>query len=96
MKECKNIYDIKDILYEKFEYWDVEDLAKSIKEIIDAKVEEKSEEIETEYLAEIASAVEERDEAESDADKWHDKYQEALKELDELKEKQDDEKVIPF
>ncbi len=23
MKECKDIYELKDILYEKFDYWDV-------------------------------------------------------------------------
>lgn len=33
MKECKDIYELKDILYEKFDYWDVEDLTKSIKSV---------------------------------------------------------------
>lgn len=96
MKECKDIYDIKDILYDKLEYWDVEDLAKSIKNIIDTKVEKKSEEIEAEYIYEIESAEDERDEAKDAAEEWHGKYEKVLKELEELKEKQDDKETIPF
>lgn len=35
MKECKNIYELKDVIYEKFDYWDTEDLMKSVKRIAD-------------------------------------------------------------
>lgn len=94
MKECKDIYELKDILYEKFDYWDVEDLTKSIKRIVDNTVEEQIEAAvddqynETVYWQNVADdIVAERDELQE--------------EVDELKEKlreyeQDDGKVIPF
>ena len=94
MKECKNIYELKDILYEKFDYWDVEDLTKSIKRIVNNMAEEQIEDAvddqynETVYWQNVADDLQtERDELQ--------------KEVDELKEKlreyeQDDGKVIPF
>ena len=94
MKECKNIYELKDILYEKFDYWDVEDLTKSIKRIVNNMVEEQIEDAvddqynETVYWQNVADdLVTERDELQD--------------EVNELKEKlreyeQDDGEIIPF
>ena len=94
MKKCKSIYELKDVLYEKFDYWDVEDLTKSIKKIVDNMVEEQIEDAvddqynETVYWQNVADDIAaERDELQE--------------EVDELKEKlreyeQDDGKVIPF
>ena len=94
MKECKDIYELKDVLYEKFDYWDVENLTKSIKRIADDMADKQIEDAvddqynETVYWQNVAE----------DAEKERDELQ---KEVDELKEKlreyeQDDGKVIPF
>lgn len=94
MKECKDIYEIKDVLYEKFDYWDVEDLTKSIKRIANDMADKQ-----------IEAAVDDQyDEAvywQNVADDIAAERDELQEEVDELKEKlreyeQDDGKVIPF
>jgi hypothetical protein len=93
MKECKNIYELKDFLYEKFDYWDVEDLTKSIKRIVDNTVEEQIEDA-------IAEEQEETVYWQNLADDVASERDELQKEVDELKEKlkeyEDDGEVFPF
>lgn len=94
MKECKDIYELKDILYEKFDYWDVEDLVKSIKRVIDIKVEEQIEDAvdnqynETVYWQNVA------DDLETERDELQNEVNELKKKLKEYE--QDDEETIPF
>ena len=93
MKECKDIYELKDVLYEKFNYWDVEDLMKSIKRIVNNTVEEQIEDAIAEEREETVYWQNHADDVASERD-------ELQKEVDELKEKlkeyEDDEKAIPF
>ena len=94
MKECKNIYELKDILYEKFDYWDVEDLTKSIKRIADDMVEEQIEDAVEEQLSETAYWQERAEDAETERDELQDEVIELKEKLKEYE--QDDGKVIPF
>ena len=94
MKECKNIYELKDILYEKFDYWDVEDLTKSIKRIADDMVEEQIEDAVEEQLSETAYWQERAEDAETERDDLQDEVIELKEKLKEYE--QDDGKVIPF
>ena len=94
MKECKNIYELKDILYEKFDYWDVEDLTKSIKRIADNMAEEQIEDAVEEQLSESAYWQERAEDAETERDDLQDEVNELRKKLEEYE--QDDGKVIPF
>lgn len=94
MKECKDIYELKDILYEKFDYWDVEDITKSIKKIVNNMADKQIEDAVEEQLSESAYWQKRAEDAETERD-------ELQEEVDELKEKlreyeQDDGKVIPF
>ena len=94
MKKCKSIYELKDVLYEKFDYWDVEDLTKSIKRIVNNMVEEQIEDAVEEERSQAAYWQNVADDLVAERD-------ELQKEVDELKEKlreyeQDDGKVIPF
>ena len=93
-KKFKDIYEIKDVLYEKFDYWDVEDITKSIKKIVNNMVEEQIEDAvddqynETVYWQNVAEdLVTERDELQKEVNELREK----LKEYE-----QDDGKVIPF
>lgn len=84
---------MKDILYEKFDYWDVEDLIKDIKRIADDMADKQIEDAvddqynETVYWQNVAD----------DLKAERDKLQKEVDELEEkLKEHEDDGKVIPF
>ena len=94
MKECKNIYELKDILYEKFDYWDVEDLTKSIKRIVNNMVEEQIEDAVEEQLSQTAYWQDVAEDAETERDDLQDEVNELRKKLEEYE--QDDGKVIPF
>ena len=94
MKECKDIYELKDVLYEKFDYWDVEDLTKSIKRIVNNMVEEQIEDAVEEQLSETAYWQERAEDAETERDELQDEVIELKEKLKEYE--QDDGKVIPF
>lgn len=94
MKECKNIYELKDILYEKFDYWDVEDLTKSIKRIVNDMVEEQIEDAVEEERSQAAYWQDVAEDAETERDDLQDEVIELKEKLKEYE--QDDGKVIPF
>lgn len=94
MKECKDIYEIKDVLYEKFDYWDVEDITKSIKRIVNNMVEEQIEDAVEEQRSESAYWQDVAEDAETERDDLQDEVNELRKKLEEYE--QDDGKVIPF
>lgn len=94
MKECKDIYELKDILYEKFDYWDVEDLTKSIKRIADDMVEEQIEDAVEEERSQAAYWQDVAEDAETERDELQDEVIELKEKLKEYE--QDDGKVIPF
>ena len=94
MKECKDIYELKNILYEKFDYWDVKDLTKNIKMIADDMADKQIEDAvddqynETVYWQNVADDLQaERDELQNEVNKLKKKLEEY---------EQDDGKVIPF
>ena len=94
MKECKNIYELKDSLYEKFDYWDVEDITKSIKKIVNNMVEEQIEDAVEEQRSQTAYWQERAEDAETERDDLQDEVNELRKKLEEYE--QDGWKVIPF
>lgn len=94
MKECKDIYELKDVLYEKFDYWDVEDLTKSIKRIADDMADKQIEDAVEEQLSESAYWQERAEDAETERDELQDEVIELKEKLKEYE--QDDGKVIPF
>jgi hypothetical protein len=94
MKECKNIYELKDVLYEKFNYWDVEDLTKSIKRIVHNMVEEQIEDALEEQLSQTAYWQERAEDAETKRDELQNEVIELRKKLEEYE--QDDKEAIPF
>lgn len=94
MKKCKDIYDIKDILYEKFEYWDVEDLMKNIKRIINVKVEEQIEDAIADQYNETVYWQNVADDLETERDELQNEVNELKKKLEEYE--QDDKETIPF
>ncbi len=94
MKECKNIYELKDILYEKFDYWDVEDLTKSIKRIANDMVEERIEDAVEEQLSQTTYWQDVAEDAEKERDDLQDEVNELRKKLEEYEH--DYGKVIPF
>lgn len=93
MKECKNIYELKDVLYEKFDYWDVDDLMKSIKRIANDMTNKQIEDAVKEQLSQTVYWKNIADDLATERD-------ELQREVDELKEKlkeyEDDGEVIPF
>lgn len=94
MKECKDIYELKDILYEKFDYWDVEDLTKSIKRIINVKVEEQIEDAVDDQYNETVYWQNVADDLETERDELQNEVNELKKKLEEYE--QDDKETIPF
>ena len=94
MKECKDIYELKDVLYEKFDYWDVEDLMKNIKRIVDNTVEKQIEDAVEEQRSQTAYWQDVAEDAETERDDLQDEVNELRKKLEEYE--QDDGKVIPF
>lgn len=94
MKECKDIYELKDVLYEKFDYWDVEDMTKSIKKIVNNMVEEQIEDAVEEERSQTAYWQERAEDAETERDDLQDEVNELKEKLKEYE--QDDGKVIPF
>ena len=94
MKECKDIYEIKDVLYEKFDYWDVEDITKSIKKIVNNMVEEQIEDAVEEQYNETVYWQNVAEDAETERDELQDEVNELKEKLREYE--QDDGKVIPF
>ena len=94
MKEFKNIYELKDILYEKFDYWDVEDLTRNIKRIVRAIVEEQIENAvdsqynETVYWQNVA------DDLKTERNELQNEVNDLKKKLE--KYERDDEETIPF
>lgn len=94
MKEFKNIYELKDVLYEKFDYWDVEDLTKSIKRIADDMAEEQIEDAVEEERSQAAYWQDVAEDAETERDDLQDEVIELKEKLKEYE--QDDGKVIPF
>ena len=94
MKECKDIYELKDILYEKFDYWDVEDITKSIKRIVNNMVEEQIEDAVDDQYNETVHWQDVAEDAETERAVLQDEVNELRKKLEEYE--QDDGKVIPF
>lgn len=94
MKECKDIYELKDILYEKFDYWDVEDLMKSIKRIADDMADKQIEDAVEEQRSQTAYWQDVAEDAETERDELQDEVNELKEKLREYE--QDDGKVIPF
>ena len=94
MKECKDIYELKDVLYEKFDYWDVEDITKSIKKIVNNMVEEQIEDAVEEQRSESAYWQDVAEDAEAERNDLQDEVNELREKLKEYE--QDDGKVIPF
>ena len=94
MKKCKDIYELKDVLYEKFDYWDVEDLMKNIKRIVDNTVEKQIEDAVEEQRSQTAYWQDVAEDAETERDDLQDEVNELRKKLEEYE--QDDGKVIPF
>lgn len=94
MKECKNIYELKDILYEKFDYWDVEVLTKSIKRIANDMADKQIEDAVEEQLSETTYWQERAEDAETERDELQDEVIELKEKLKEYE--QDDKEVIPF
>ena len=94
MKECKNIYELKDILYEKFDYWDVVDLTRNIKRIADDMADKQIEDAVEEQRSQTAYWQERAEDAETERDDLQDEVNELRKKLEEYE--QDDGKVIPF
>ena len=89
-KKFKDIYELKDILYKKFDYWDVEDIAGSVRIIIDEQIENAvaSQYNETIYWRNLVNDLE------SERNKLQRKVNWLKKKLKEYE--QDDEETIPF
>ena len=88
-KKFKDIDELKDILYKKFDYWDVEDIAGSVRIIIDEQIENAvaSQYNETIYWRNLVNDLE------SERNKLQRKVNWLKKKLKEYE--QDDEETIP-
>ena len=94
MKECKDIYELKNILYEKFDYWDVKDLTKNIKMIADDMADKQIEDAVDDQYNETVYWQNVADDLQAERDELQDEVIELKEKLKEYE--QDDKEAIPF